>query len=548
MSSVQRWLLPDDWLASSRCPCLGATGHVTIIIAYGPWSYDDLRGTRLVLARHLPEKPKHADDLRRCSRIRETLVRDGLFDAASHNLTDHNGGDSGDAAGVATRWRIGLAPFSLTREQVSFFEALGAHLLAFYRALNRLYFESLRGTQPAWVAAYLDQGKPDSLIALSRMKRFRDTLPLVIRPDVLPTEHGMAISELDSVPGGIGLTGSLSRAYGAEADDTPEQHEIVGGPDGLVIGFEAMLRHLLGAREGAIAIVVSDEANAYRPEMSWLAARLRERGLDVSCVHPRDIQFTEDALLLSDEQGQRPIAALYRFFELFDLKNVPKSELVMYSAKKDRTLVTPPFKPALEEKLAFALFHHEVLRPFWQQALGEDTDALLSRLIPRTWILDPRPVPPFATIPGLRVAGRGVSDWRELAHASQKDRRFVVKPSGFSELAWGSRGVSVGHDLAQPDWAAALEAALAAFPMTPSILQEYHKGRQFQLSYYDEHTDRVTPMMGRARLSPYYFVTGDRATLAGVLATVCPPDKKVIHGMRDAVMVPCAVASARLND
>jgi len=30
--------------------------------------------------------------------------------------------------------------------------------------------------------------------------------------------------------------------------------------------------------------------------------------------------------------------------------------------------------------------------------------------------------------------------------------------------------------------------------------------------------------------------------LAGVLATICPKDKKIIHGMKDAVMVPCAVA------
>jgi hypothetical protein len=49
-------------------------------------------------------------------------------------------------------------------------------------------------------------------------------------------------------------------------------------------------------------------------------------------------------------------------------------------------------------------------------------------------------------------------------------------------------------------------------------------------------------MAGRARLSPYYFVSGETAELAGILATVCPADKKIIHGMKDAVMVPCAVA------
>jgi hypothetical protein len=47
------------------------------------------------------------------------------------------------------------------------------------------------------------------------------------------------------------------------------------------------------------------------------------------------------------------------------------------------------------------------------------------------------------------------------------------------------------------------------------------------------------------RLCPYYFVSGDwgrpQAKLGGVLATICPADKKIIHGMRDAIMAPCAV-------
>jgi hypothetical protein len=276
--------------------------------------------------------------------------------------------------------------------------------------------------------------------------------------------------------------------------------------------------------------------------MQWIAARLRERGFDISCIEPRQVRFTEEGLRLADEAGEHPIALIYRFFELFDLKNIPKVELVMYSAKKGRVIVTPPFKPALEEKLAFALLHHPVLAPFWRRELGEETFASLSALMPRTWILDPAPVPPTAVIPGLALNGRAVNDWRELAAAGQKERQYVVKPSGFSELAWGSRGVFVGHDLPQPEWAAALDRALAAFPTTPYVLQEFHKGRLFESSYLDPATDDVVPMSGRARLSPYYFVTGDEAELAGILATVCPPDKKLIHGMRDAIMLPCAVA------
>ncbi|OLE42131.1 MAG: hypothetical protein AUG11_02020, partial [Nitrospirae bacterium 13_1_20CM_2_62_14] len=494
-----------------------------------------LEGDPVALARDLASLTKDEADARRCSSIREVLVGDGLYDGSPHGSSD-----SPLTQEAGQSWRIAPHPFLLSTSQVAFFHSLGQHLLAFYQALNRLYLESARGAEPAWVAAYLDQGKPDSLVSYSRMKRFRDLLPGVIRPDIIPTEdapsgNGMVITELDSVPGGIGVTGALARAY--------SDFDIVGGPDGMVQGFARMLRHHLGERTGCVAIVVSDEAQDYRPEMAWVAARLQKEGIEAYCVHPREVRFTEETLLLARDGSDRPVSLVYRFFELFDLKNIPKSELIMYSAKKERTVVTPPFKPALEEKLAFALLHHPVLAPFWRRELGEATFDLLAGLMPRTWILDPRPVPPAAVIPDLRIGGRAVADWRDLAEASQRDRRYVVKPSGFSELAWGSRGVSVGHDLPQSEWAAALDAALASFPTTPSILQEFHKGRQFELSYFDERAGAVVPMSGRVRLSPYYFVIGERAELAGVLATLCPLDKKVIHGMRDAIMVPCAVAA-----
>ncbi|MGH9893122.1 MAG: hypothetical protein ACREA0_14260, partial [bacterium] len=140
---------------------------------------------------------------RQCSLIREALIRDGLYEAASH-------GDTTDAVGEGpptTKWRIAPSPFLLSSDDLTFFRSLGNHLLAFYRALNRLYQDSARGAQPSWVAAYLDQGKPESLITFSRMKRFRDLLPGVIRPDVIPTEDGMVITELDSVPGGLSPIG-----------------------------------------------------------------------------------------------------------------------------------------------------------------------------------------------------------------------------------------------------------------------------------------------------------------------------------------------------
>ena len=440
---------------------------------------------------------------------------------------------------ATTTWRIAPTPFPLTKDQLHFFHQLGPQLLSFYRALNRLYADSVRGLQPAWIAGYLDQGKPEALLTYSRMKRFRDQLPAVIRPDIIPTQDGMVITELDSVPGGIGMTACLSALY---AERENGHLSLVGGPEGMVRGFAAMLRSQLVQRMGCVAILVSEEAKDYRPEMTWLAGRLRAIGLDAYCVEPRQIRFTEEGLRITSDEMDQPVALIYRFYELFDLLNIPKSELVQYALKKDRVTVTPPYKPALEEKLAFALLHHPILRPFWEQALSNEVFLHLTTIMPRTWILDPAPIPPSATIPGLVIGGRAMMNWRDLATATQKERHLVIKPSGFSELAWGSRGVSVGHDMPQGEWAGAIDNALAAFPHTPYILQEFHKGRLYELDYFDPVTGEMNRMSGRARLSPYYFVSGEKTELAGILATICPADKKVIHGMKDAVMVPCAAA------
>jgi hypothetical protein len=480
--------------------------------------------------------------LYRYSSIRDALIEAGLF---TPQLDGASVGGSRQETGQ-TFWRIGLNPLSLPADQLSFFRNLGSQLLRFYRALNHLYGESVRGTQPAWVGSWLDQGKPEALVTYSRMKRFRDNLPGVIRPDIIPTQDGMVITELDSVPGGIGLTACMSRLY-ARASTPPaavEQHhppQLIGGQDGMIDGFAAMLRSHSIQPGGLVAIVVSDEAKDYRPEMTWMARALTERGLETHCIEPRHIRFTEEGLRLA-EASDRPIGLIYRFYELFDLPNIPKNELIQYAAKKGLVAVTPPYKSALEEKSAFALLHHPALAPYWRTELGEELFLHFTTIMPRTWVLDPAPIPPSGIIPGLSIGGRAVTNWNDLAAATQKQRHFVLKPSGFSELAWGSRGVSVGHDLPQHEWAAALEAALAAFPHTPYVLQEFHKGRQYQIEYFDAHTGEIRTMAGRARLSPYYFVAGETAELAGILATVCPADKKVIHGMKDAVMVPCAVA------
>jgi len=442
------------------------------------------------------------------------------------------GPDTPQAASVA--WRLAPQPFPLSPATVDRLRTVGSDLLKLYRATNRLYFMSVRGTAPSFIHQYLDLGKPEHIVRLQRQNRFKADIPGVIRPDIILTDDGMIASELDSIPGGMGFVGAMGAMYCELGFDQ------VGEFDGIVRGFARMAQSVSGKDQPAIAIVVSPESEDYRGEMVWLAEALRTSGLaHAVTVHPEEVVFTEEALVVDTPDGRRTVDVLYRNFELFDLLNIPKQELMLYAARHKRVVMTPPPKAFLEEKLIFALLHNTGVRHLWRTELGEETFARLTTLLPRTWVLDPRPLPPQAVIEGLEVEGHEISAWSELYGLSKSERQYVVKPSGFSELAWGSRGVYVGDNITRDEWMAIIDGGLATFDKTPQILQRYYKARRVRSDYLDVASGAIRALDGRVRLCPYYFVAGEEAQLGGVLATVVPADKRLIHGMSDAVMVPC---------
>lgn len=469
-------------------------------------------------------KPSPTDPVEACLEINRRAAGDPIFKSDAN--PPH------PASNIP--WRISPEPFCISKGTFLYLKSLGNHLLRFYQAANKLYYESAKGTRAPWVADYLDQGKPQALIDFQRMNRQKRLLPAVIRPDLIFTEEGRAIAcELDSIPGGQGFVASLSDQYAHLGFD------VVGGQDGLLQGFASMIRaQAPEVPDPEVAIVISQESSDYWFEMLYVSQALNSKGLLRSrVVRPEELRYADDAFYL----GETRIDVVYRFFELFDLKNVPKTELLMYAAKKQQVVVTPPFKTFLEEKMLFGLFHHPMLRDFWTQELGSEGFYALDRLLPRTWIVDPRPMPPHGVIPDLTIDGKPLSDFRQLAATTKKQRDYVLKPSGFSELAWGSRGISFGSDLPVEEWSQRLDKALASFPDTPYLLQEYHKPAKVQSRYYDFHRGEIRTFDGRARLCPYYYVEGDQAQLSGILVTVCPADKKAIHGMSDSIMVPAMV-------
>ncbi len=450
-------------------------------------------------------------------------------------------------------WQLSPAAWPLSTAQRAELEAIGEACLQFHQAIETLYIRSAAGKNllrnkplvAPWVAEYLDRGKPAELVAHQRDARNRGLFPPVLRPDLLLTDEGFVMTELDSVPGGMGLTGFLNRLYGGETDPA-----VLGAGDAMIRNFHAALAGLRpNLRNPLIALVVSDEAATYRPEMQWLAHQLQLQGKRVFCLGPEDVFPLESSLFFDVDGNPEKIDIIYRFFELFDLGNISTQKYFFESWAAGEVAIAPPMRPFQEEKLNFALFHHQRLQDYWAEALSARALKLLRGLIPPTWIIDPAPLPPGAVLDGPRVGGRALTDWRELAGASQKERDLIIKISGYHETAWGARSVVLGSDSSREEWQEGVEHAIALAPTSLHILQIYKKPRRIEHPVYDrpDTGGGASPAVmkaGRLRLCPYYFIVQGRALLSGALATFCPPDKKIIHGMQDAVLLPCRVTDA----
>lgn len=438
--------------------------------------------------------------------IRASLPDEGLFDAKD--------------------WRVAESPFPLSAKFVRELESFGRVLSKFYASISQLYRFSKSGREPEWVSEWLDLGIPKDLIELQLHKKFNHQIPRVIRPDILLTEDGWAITELDSVPGGIGLTAWLNRTYHDLG------YDVIGGSAGMISGFSGIFSSEYGRSDsGKIHLTVSDEAATYRPEMHYLARCCNE-------FAEREKFFVQDERYQGFQAGD----SIYRFFELFDLGNIPSSDSIFQMAQAGDIEITPPPRPIMEEKMNLALLWNRNLEDFWIREMGKSFFEKMKRVAPRSWVMDPAPVPPHASI-----AGMDLTSWHQMKGLSQKKRNFIIKVSGYSEDAWGARGVYLGSDMSGEEWSGVIDMALRSFKESPYILQEFRKPSQVATSWITPDSYESVPMKARVRLCPYYFVHGSldkpEVKLSGILATLCPADKKIIHGMSDAVLAPCMVAT-----
>lgn len=403
----------------------------------------------------------------------------------------------------SSNWRWSPQPLPISRAIGRQLQGLGHVLAQFQRASDTLYQLSHQQHAPAWVAQMLDAGKPDWMIAAQRSVALQERRPRVLRPDLLLTPHGLSLVEIDSVPGGMGTTAWMSQFYQQQG------FEVLGGARGMLDGFAEIL-----PEDGVIAL--SEEAADYRGEMEWLAANLET---------PRPVVVAEGL-------GAKLDRPTYRFFELFDWRALPT--FPQWAADPR---LQAPCKPHLEEKAWLALLHSPGLQSQWRQLLRHAHLERMQQLVPFSWLVRDQVFPSDAVLPRLNVPS-----WREVGRFSQRERRLVLKISGFDPLCWGSRGVHIGHDIEQRQWQQLIDQALASAPAPQWLMQEFHDACIIEHPVFADDGS-IQPFTGRVRLCPYYMTNAQGlTTLRGCLATIVPHDKKKIHGMNDAILCPVMLA------
>jgi len=376
-------------------------------------------------------------------------------------------------------FRISPRPLYLSKEQKIDIQNIGSDISCYFHIVDEMYVNNMGG-----VRNILDTGKPQIFLA-DQLAHY-----LFARPDLIITEGGFSICEVETSPFGLALAEILNQAY---------QNK----------GFETMVD------SGAISeqvrqntpiegnIVYSKKTQAYSGQITFLADK----------VFSGDGRHWEsqdaDNITLQNNSN------IYRGFYLNEYLSDPAIKILLdrQITNNDNTIPSPT--PYMEEKAILSLIYDKRFEEYLRIKLGVASFKHLKTVIPPTWIVGQEQF--FA--PGMP---NNISSSIELANLSKSKRAYVLKSSGFSENSSWKEGV---HFLQRESTEKTLQLLHEAETDKTGlhIVQEFKKGLNIPLNYESEDEKSEMPMTARIRLTPYFAVTnnGQDGKLIAIKATGC---------------------------
>ncbi len=98
-------------------------------------------------------------------------------------------------------FRVSPTPFTLTPEQRREVENMGNDVVAYFKAIDELY------KTDSEIHELLNTGKPEMFLVQ------RPAQYLFVRPDIIITDEGFKICEIETSPFGLALAEILNKAY-----------------------------------------------------------------------------------------------------------------------------------------------------------------------------------------------------------------------------------------------------------------------------------------------------------------------------------------------
>ncbi len=384
-------------------------------------------------------------------------------------------------------------PLYLSKDEGREVLRIGEDVTTFMQAADELY------RKEGDVKQLLDRGKPEAFQVA------RDSRYLFVRPDLLITDGGFSICEIETSPFGLGLAELLNRAYRGVGFDT-------------MVENGALAAFLDDNTPSVGTIVYSQKTSSYAGQLEFLAKEL------FSGAGRRWGAEQVDAVL------DRAHTSLYRgFYQHEYSSDLFVNNLVQTLLTSSESVVIPSFTPHMEEKALLALVWDRRWDPFLVNHLGEASFKHLRAIIPPTWIVGQEQF--FE--PGLP---NGMTSSEGLAGLSRSNRRFVLKKSGFgNDSSWGE-GVSFLQEKSVTQ-ARNLLVAASKDSQSVYVIQEFKSSQERSMAY-DKDGHSIEQMQARIRLTPYFSMT--EARLIAMKATGCE-DTNYIHASTGSINTAVAV-------
>ncbi len=379
-------------------------------------------------------------------------------------------------------WWIAEDAFEIPAHSVSTLQQAGPALAGFFAVANSIFYHDPR------VQRRLEKRLVPAYTVLNRVQR--DSLPLLIRPDVVLDQHwNPKCVELEITVCARYELMAMAAHYGLD----PEKS--------LLRAYVDLANRRWPKKHIALLAAPCSSWRDVADEAYEFAELLRRAGLDVVVITEENIahlRFDGRELRLCQRSGPPiPIHVVDRFMDIYEIAELrhPGISAVLdaYVAGAIEDLNT--CKQFLDEKAWMALFWEPAREPRWREELGEERYALLRDLLPRTWLLTPDAAVECPDGASISV--------RKLWELPPECRMFVIKESGTSETASGARSLRALHEMDAADVRAAVDSALAS--QVPYVIQETVNSPTISFTALDPNTQTLVTQHGaRIKLSAFY--------------------------------------------